>query len=76
MNCIIVMNKGVAQEVQLIKSNTDADAYYENLVREMLGDDFKDIVGVFFNDMTYDKVNRYLAHFGKEILFFTNLKAI
>ena len=76
MNCIIVMNKGVAEKIQIIKSNTTANAYYENLVREMLGDDFEYIVGSFFSDRTYDKVNRYLASFGKEILYHTNLKAL
>jgi hypothetical protein len=76
MNCIIVMNKGVVEKIQIIKSDITANAYYEDLVRDMLGDDFEYIVGGFFSDMTYDKVNEYLAHFGKEILYHTNLKAI
>lgn len=70
------MNKGIVENIQIIKSNTTANAYYENLVRELLEDDFEDIVGGFFDDMTYDKVNEHLAHFGKEILYHTNLKAI
>lgn len=70
------MNKGVAEKVQIIKSNTTANAYYENLVRELLEDDFEDIVGGFFDDTTYDDVNRYLSHFGKEILYHTNLKSL
>lgn len=74
MNVIVVVRNGVMDTPILIKKNSDADAMYENLTREMLGNDFDDIVGVFFDDSVYDRVNSYLEyHKGTTINYF-NLK--
>jgi len=69
MNSIIITRKGVMDTPILIKKN--ADAMYENIVRELLGDDFDDIVGGFFDDFVYDRVNRYLKDEGSSVNYFT-----
>lgn len=75
MNVIVVVRKGVMDTPILIKKNSDADAMYENLTREMLGDDFEYVVGRFFDDMIYDRVNHYLKDDGSSINYF-NLKTL
>jgi hypothetical protein len=72
MNSIIITRNGVMDTPILIKKN--ADAVYENIVRDLLGDDFDDIVGGFFDDFVYDRVNRYLETTkGISINYFQNL---
>jgi len=69
MNVIFVVRKGVMDTPILIKKN--ADAMYENIVRELLGDDFEYVVGGFFDDFVYDRVNRYLKDEGSSVNYFT-----
>ena len=74
MNVIIITRSGVMDTPILIKKNTDADALYENIVEDLLGDDFDDIVGGFFDDFVYDRVNSYLETTqGITINYFQNL---
>jgi hypothetical protein len=74
MNAIIITRNGVMDTPILIKKNTDADAVYENIVEDLLGDDFDDIVGGFFDDFVYDRVNSYLETTqGITINYFQNL---
>jgi hypothetical protein len=72
MNAIIITRNGVMDTPILIKKNSDA--VYENIVRDLLGDDFDDIVGGFFDDFVYDRVNSYLETTkGISINYFQNL---
>ena len=72
MNVIVVVRNGVMDTPILIKKNSDA--VYENIVRDLLGDDFDDIVGGFFDDFVYDRVNHYLETTkGITINYFQNL---
>jgi hypothetical protein len=75
MNVIIVTNKGIMQKPLLIRSNSNADAIYENICEKMLGEDFKDIFGCFASDMTYDRVNKYLSDENSSIQYFTDIKS-
>jgi hypothetical protein len=71
MDSIIITRDGVMDTPILIKKN--ADAVYENIVRDLLGDDFDDVVGGFFDDMVYDRVNKYLEPLFMRIDYFQNL---
>jgi hypothetical protein len=71
MDSIIVTRDGVMDTPILVKKNSDA--VYENIVRDLLGDDFDDVVGGFFDDMVYDRVNKYLEPLFMRIDYFQNL---
>jgi hypothetical protein len=71
MNSIIVTRDGVIEKPILVKNN--ADSLYESIVRDLLGDDFDDVVGVFFDDMVYDRVNKYLEPLFMRIDYFKDL---
>ncbi len=71
MDSIIITRDGIIEKPILIKKN--ADAVYENIVRDLLGDDFDDVVGGFFDDMVYDRVNKYLEPLFIRIDYFQNL---
>jgi hypothetical protein len=71
MDSIIVTRDGVMDTPILINKNSDA--VYENIVRDLLGDDFDDVVGGFFDDMVYDRVNKYLEPLFMRIDYFQNL---
>jgi hypothetical protein len=71
MDSIIITRDGVMDTPILIKKNSDA--VYENIVRDLLGDDFDDVVGGFFDDMVYDRVNKYLEPLFMRIDYFQNL---
>jgi hypothetical protein len=75
MNSIIVItDNGVVETPILISSNKRADIVYESIVRDYLGDDFDDVVGGFFDDSSYDRVNKYLEPIGISINYFTDIK--
>lgn len=75
MNSIIVVTvMGVMETPILLSSNKRADIIYEGIVREYLGDDFDDVVGGFFDDSSYDRVNNYLEPMGISINYFTDIK--
>jgi hypothetical protein len=71
MNSIIVTRDGVIEKPILVKNN--GDSLYESIVRDLLGDDFDDVVGVFFDDMVYDRVNKYLEPLFMRIDYFKDL---
>ena len=71
MNSIIVTRDGVIEKPILVKNN--ADSLYESIVRDLLGDDFDDVVGGFFDDMVYDRVNKYLEPLFMRIDYFKDL---
>lgn len=71
MNSIIVTRDGVIEKPILVKNN--ADSLYESIVRDLLGDDFDDVVGGFFDDMVYDRVNKYLKPLFMRIDYFKDL---
>lgn len=71
MNSIIVTRDGVIEKPILLEKNSDA--VYENIVRDLLGDDFDDVVGGFFDDMVYDRVNKYLKPLFIRIDYFKDL---
>jgi hypothetical protein len=71
MDSIIITRDGVMDTPILINKNSDA--VYENIVRDLLGDDFDDVVGGFFDDMVYDRVNKYLEPLFMRIDYFQNL---
>ena len=71
MNSIIVTRDGIIEKPILVKKNSDA--VYENIVRDLLGDDFDDVVGGFFDDMVYDRVNKYLKPLFMRIDYFKDL---
>ena len=73
MNVIVVSKKGIIEEVICIEHNHTADAEYEKIIRELLGDDFEDIVG-FFDDDVYDMANEYLNSMGIDVSYFTGLE--
>ena len=74
LNVIIVIEKGVMRTPFVTKSDNVASAFYENVARELLGDDFDDIVRGFFDDFSYDRISKYLKSFGSEIQWFTDIK--
>jgi hypothetical protein len=73
MNSIIVTRDGVIEKPILVKNNMYADSLYESIVRDLLGDDFDDVVGGFFDDMVYDRVNKYLEPLFMRIDYFKDL---
>lgn len=74
MNVIIVTRKGIMDTPILVKSNSEADSVYENIARELLGDDFDDVIGGFIGDFAYEDLNRYLEGMGVSVDYFTDVK--
>jgi len=71
MNVIIVRKMGISDAPILIRNNDDAQACYETIATKLLGDDITEFK--FFDDTSYDKINRLLAYDGIEIEFFTDV---
>ena len=74
MNIIIVTRDGIVDTPILLKNGNKADKVYEDLCRELLGDDFSDVVGGMVDDYTYGAVNRYLASQGISIDYFFDVE--
>jgi hypothetical protein len=74
MNIIIVISQGVADTPLLIEDNKKAEAVFRDIAERLLGDDAKDVLGLFDDDGIYDRVNNYLSPNDIEILFFTDIQ--
>jgi hypothetical protein len=74
MNIIIVTRNGCIDTPILLKNTNKANAVYEDLCRELLGDDFDDVFGGIINDYTYGNVNMYLAPQGISIYYFFDVE--
>jgi hypothetical protein len=71
MNVILVSRDGILDTPVLVKHNTTAEATFESIVRELLGDDADDID--FFCDTAIDQVNNYLKSSGITITWFVDI---
>ena len=48
--------------------------FYEKIVKELLGDDFNDVVKGLFDDNSYDRISNYLQFVGKDIQWYTEIE--
>jgi len=71
MNVILVSRDGILDTPVLVKQNTTAEATFESIVRDLLGEDADDID--FFCDTAIDKVNNYLRPSGITISWFVDI---
>lgn len=71
MQIIIVSHKGVPNTPRVFDREGTAEAHYETLCMTYLGEDYDDIVGDFYDDMVYDRVNEYLSSQKIRIDYFT-----
>ena len=71
-NVITIIKNGISETPVLIRENTKADAYFENKVRKLLGEDADELN--FMDDMVYEKANRMLNFLGYEITYFTGIE--
>lgn len=72
MNTIIVSRNGVLDTPILVKHDTTADATFQSIATELLGDDAEEVD--FFCDSALDKVNHLLNNQGIEIFWFVDLE--
>ena len=71
MNVILVSRDGILDTPVLVKHNTTAEAAFESIVRDLLGEDADDID--LFCDTAIDKVNNYLKPSGITISWFVDI---
>lgn len=74
MNIIIVSKNGILDTPRLFTKHEDAVFVYEQIIRELLGDDYDSVVGDSINDDTYDEVNKFLENQGKNVYYYTGIK--
>ena len=72
MHVIIVTKNGVIQTPLLVEHTTAAEATFESLATELLGEDAEDIC--FMSDDAFDKVNSLLEGTGTSIEWFTEVE--
>ena len=71
-NVITVIKNGISETPMLIRDSIKADAYFENKVREILGEDADELN--FIDDMVYGKANEMLNFLGYDITYFTGIE--
>ena len=71
MNFFFQAEDGIRDTPVLVKHNTTAEAAFESIVRDLLGEDADDIN--FFCDTAIDKVNNYLKPSGITISWFVDI---
>ena len=72
MNVLIVTEKGVMRTPILAKNNTTAQAIFNNLAEEFLGDDISEVN--LHADSCVDEVNKILECTGVEINWFVDVE--
>ena len=72
MHVIIVTKNGVIKEPWLVEHSTAAEATFEMLATELLGEDADEVC--FMDDDAINQVNSLLAGTGSSIEWFTDLK--
>lgn len=71
MNVILVSRNGVLDTPILVKHDITAEATFENLVEELLGEDADEVN--LFSDNAIDHVNRLLGGTGIEVTWFVDV---
>jgi len=74
VNVIIVTEKGITRNPFVTSSDKKATMFYEKIVKELLGDDFNDVVKGLFDDNSYDRISNYLQFVGKDIQWYTEIE--
>jgi len=74
VNVIIVTEKGIIRTPFVTSSDEKATAFYESIAKELLGDDFNDVVQGFFDDNSYDRISNYLQYVGKDIQWYIDIE--
>ncbi len=72
MNVIIVTKNGVMQTPLLVEHATAAEATFESIARELLGEDAEEVC--FMDDNAIGQVNRLLSGTGASIEWFSELE--
>lgn len=73
MNVIIVIENGVPQTPKLIKNNVTAEATFDNIAEELLGEDYEELSQIDY-EYRLDEANRLLMGSGNEIHWFTDIE--
>ncbi len=71
MNVIIVSEKGILRTPILVENDTTAQAVFNSIAEELLGDDISEVY--LHSDDCVDKVNKLLEFSGKEINWFVDI---
>lgn len=71
MNVLIVTEIGIIKTPILVKSDTTAQAVFNNLAEELLGEDISEVN--LHADSCVDEVNRLLNHKGIEVNWFVDV---
>jgi hypothetical protein len=72
MNVIIIYRDEIADAPILVKHDTTAEAVFENLATELLGEDIEEVN--FFCDSAMNKINALLKCQGLRIEWFGDIK--
>ena len=72
MNVIIVIEKGIVHTPILVKKDTAAQAEFNRLAEELLGEDISEVN--LHADDCVESVNRLLEFSGKEIHWFIDIE--
>ena len=71
MNVILVSRNGVLDTPILVKNDITAEAVFENLVEELLGEDADELN--LFSDTAIDHLNHLLEGTGIEVSWFVDV---
>jgi hypothetical protein len=72
MNVIIVSERGVLNTPILVKNDITAQAVFDKIATELLGDDISEVS--LHSDNAIDKVNKLLEYNGKQIHWFVDVE--
>ena len=74
MNALIRLNRGVVEDVQLVKHSGTAEAVYDDMAKELLGELYDELLEEYKTyEVVYEKVNQELEKSGREIVWYEDL---